>query len=321
MKTWIVTHGDGDGVTSGALALAVYKDAEVFFSHPAGLYEDLLEITKKNSIGRVVICDIALCEKRLQDLIRLFEKLGKNIEIIYIDHHPEPLQIPLKELPITVFHSENACAAELTYKFFEDRLPWDLTRVALYGAICDYITDTEFFKNTLKEWDQRMIFFEAGVLAQGLEGSRGQYDFKRHIVKHLSDNGLPSSLSELLIKALIETMNEEEMRRELYNQIVCMNNIAYVINPRGSVARAANYVRVISKKIVGIAMEEKKGFMVMSLRTAHEKIDLNSLLRKLAVKYNGTGGGHKKAAGARIPKEFLNDFLNELDKEINFILG
>ncbi len=321
MVSWIVTHGDGDGVTSGAIALAALKEAEIYFSHPAGLYEDLKEITKKSdNIEKIVICDIALCEKEIYNLLKLFEELSKNTEIIYIDHHPEPLTIPLKELPIIVVHEENVCAAELTFKYFEEKVPWDLSRVALYGAICDYLTDTEFFRKTLNDWDQRMIFFEAGVLAQGLEGSRGQYDFKRHIVRHLSENRLPSSLSELLIKALIETLNEEEMRRELPKQIVTLNNIAYVVNPKGSVARAANYVRVISKKIVGIAAEEKKNYMVMSLRTAHPKIDLNSLLRKISVKYNGTGGGHRKAAGARVPKKVFEEFLKELDKEIEIIL-
>ena len=31
----------------------------------------------------------------------------------------------------------------------------------------------------------------------------------------------------------------------------------------------------------------------------------------------GVGGGHKKASGARIPKKFLNDFLDMIELQID----
>ena len=322
MENFVIAHGDGDGVTSAALALAALGEATVYFSHPAGLYGDLKDVLEmsKGKLRRLVICDIAICERALPDLFELLSELSKSCEIVYIDHHPPPLRAGLKEVPIEIVLGSEECTAELTFKYFEDRLDWDMSRVALYGAICDYATTTDFFREALKYWDQRTIFFESGVLAQGLEGSRGQYDFKRHVVKHLSENRLPSSLSELLVKALIHTVSEEEMRRQLPELVRVVGSVAYVVNPPGSVARAANYARAIARKPVGVAAEEKGDVMVVSVRTSEEAIDLNSILRRICVRLGGTGGGHRSAAGARVPRDKFQEFLVELDKEINLLL-
>ena len=43
LGSWIFTHGDVDGLCAGAIALAAYPDANVFFTHPYGLEGDLCE--------------------------------------------------------------------------------------------------------------------------------------------------------------------------------------------------------------------------------------------------------------------------------------
>ncbi len=53
----------------------------------------------------------------------------------------------------------------------------------------------------------------------------------------------------------------------------------------------------------------------MSLRS-RDTVDLNRLLRRVAPKFGGSGGGHAAAAGTRIPKESFEAFLHELDKVI-----
>jgi RecJ-like exonuclease len=69
---------------------------------------------------------------------------------------------------------------------------------------------------------------------------------------------------------------------------------------------------------VGISAEyrPKKHVYDMSLRS-RDTVDLNMVLRKVAPKFGGTGGGHASAAGARIPRESFEDFLYELDKTIS----
>ncbi len=317
----IFTHGDSDGVSAAAITIAAlksnYDEIRVYFSHPAGLYGDLKEFYVNNS--DTVILDIALSELHLNELLETFRSIAKKNNLVYIDHHPEPLSIRVKDLPGQVFHRLDASTSELTYRFFEEYLDPDMTRVALYGAISDYLDETPWVKEMLEYWDKRDIYYEAGVLSQGLEGSRRLHDFKRHIVKHLSENRLPSSLSELLVRALIESVNNEELRKWVKKNTVKKNNIAYVIDPPGSLGRAATYSRAITGTLVGVAISRRKGFAEMSLRARKSIVDLNSILRKIAPKFHGSGGGHSFAAGARIPLENLNDFLRELELELEYI--
>jgi RecJ-like exonuclease len=66
---------------------------------------------------------------------------------------------------------------------------------------------------------------------------------------------------------------------------------------------------------VGVAVEKRKDLCVMSLRSTSQ-VDLNTLLRKIAVELGGHGGGHRQAAGARIPCSNLGSFLEELAKHV-----
>ena len=316
----IFAHGDADGIVSAALTLATLKsNGKVFFTHPVGLYEDLLHNVK--SENRIYILDIALSEKHLEDLLKLMKYLSrKGVEITYIDHHPEPLSIRLKEFPMNIVHDEKVSTSELTFKFFENLLDEDMSRVAIYGAISDYLDETPWVKMTLKNWDKRTIYFEAGVLSQGLEGARKLYEFKRRVVKHLSENRLPSEMSELIVRALMESVIEEEMRLEIRKQAKALKNIAYVINPKGSLTRAATYVRTYLRKPLGIAIEVRRNTAILSVRCSSSKINLNTLLRKVALEFDGSGGGHPLAAGARVPFERLYQFLERLDYEVTTLL-
>mgnify|MGYP000533551439 CR=1 FL=1 len=112
MFDWIFTHGDCDGICSGALALSVSPNAKVFFTHPYGLVEDLQLV---NSDERVLICDIALSETNLDRTLRRFEEISRKGSIVYIDHHPLPEGIRPADIPGVVVHREDHSASELTY--------------------------------------------------------------------------------------------------------------------------------------------------------------------------------------------------------------
>jgi len=315
LRVVLFVHGDSDGVCSGALAYRYFVskgyDVEVVFTHPAGLTEDLELFASPGDI--VFIADIALSETHLEQIYRLFKVFSREGRLIYIDHHPEPINLHPRELHGEIIHDVECSASELVYKYFERELGFEYSRVGLYGAIGDYLDETQWVKNMLREWDKRSIYFEAGILSQGLEASRKMYDFKRHVVKHLAENKLPSSLSELVVRALIEANNEEELRIWVKQHVKKTRHIGYVVNPPGSLGRAANYAKIYSNKLIGIAAAKHRNYMVMSLRASSENIDLNRILRKIAPKYGGTGGGHPHAAGARIPVDKFSDFINELD--------
>jgi RecJ-like exonuclease len=62
-----------------------------------------------------------------------------------------------------------------------------------------------------------------------------------------------------------------------------------------------------------VAGERRRGIIDMSLRTCDVNIDLNKILRHIAPKLGGSGGGHPSAAGARVPEEKFDEFIRELN--------
>jgi single-stranded-DNA-specific exonuclease len=313
MPTWILVHGDSDGICSGALALAANPGARVFFTSPVKLAKDLKMIDAGSS---AVICDIALNGDTLPQVLDGMRVLSSRNTLLYIDHHPLPPGVDLTGFPAKVIHELGPCASELTYKSLRDKLPKMTSRIAIYGAIGDYADDTPFIRELLKDWDKRTLYFEAGVLVQGLEGSRNDMGFKREIVSLLSENRLPSSSGDLLGRALTQTHEEEHALARIERTVRRIGEVAYVLDVGASVSKAATYARVVAGASVGIAGEIINDTVDMSLRTERDDVDLNAILRNIAQRFGGSGGGHPKASGARIPNASFQKFVEALSASI-----
>ena len=313
MATWILTHGDADGVCSGAIALAANPEAHVYFTHPSGLLEDLDVVELGDE---VIICDIALPDD-VDGLLKRLTALAKEGHVTYIDHHPLPPSLDPSKIPGEFVHNVEVCASELTYVHFRESIPRDMERVAIYGAIGDYADDTPYIQRLLQDWDRRVLYFETGILLQALDAIGRNYERKRGIVWLLSENAPPSSDEELVKLALKQSRRDEELRLRVRREVKVMGDVAYVLDLGGSAGKAAVYARASAGTLVGLAGEtrEEKGVIDMSLR-ALEGVDLNIILRELAPKFGGSGGGHPVAAGARIPREKFMDFLRALSEAI-----
>jgi single-stranded-DNA-specific exonuclease len=125
--------------------------------------------------GGVYIVDVAIAE----EVRRAFRSYGR---VVYIDHHMLSVDLPGME----VVHVVGSSASELTYRHLGGRLPRLYSRVAPYGAIGDYLDHTEWVEEALETWDRRLVYFEAGVLMQGLERARKDHEFKRAVGDHLA---------------------------------------------------------------------------------------------------------------------------------------
>jgi RecJ-like exonuclease len=310
MATRIFTHGDGDGLCAGALALAANPGAEVFFTHPFGLLGDLGNAEEGDF---VVICDISLPEHELSAVLDRFSELAEGGRLVYIDHHPLPEGLSIGDIPGEAIHDTRSSASELAYGLFRDGLGGPLGRLAIYGAIADYLDGTPMMAKLLCDWDKRAIYFETGVLVQGIEGRKRDYDFKRSVVRHLAANDPPSAHPELLRSALENAAREEGAIRSIGKRVRVEGEVAYVIDFPFSLGKAAIYARASAGAAVGIAGERRKGSIDMSLRTCRGDIDLNRILRRIAPGLGGSGGGHPSAAGARIPEGRFREFIEGLN--------
>ena len=310
-ETIIFTHGDSDGICSGAIAKSAYPDSQVYFTSPVSLLRKL-EFGK--GYKRVIICDIAIDERTSTQLLQRLRELSRESELIYIDHHP----VPQKGWNETWLHNDPcACSSELTYKVFAHRLNRDVRRVAIYGAIGDYADDTDSVKEWSKEWDKRTLFFQAGALIQAVIYAGREFDFKRVLVENLSKDRLPSTIPDVLDFAKKCSDLEEQLRLRIKKQVKSLHNIAYVIDPKGYKSKSAIYAAAYGQRKIGMAAEyrQTKHSYDMSFRS-RSPVDLNHILREVAPRYGGTGGGLAEAAGARIPVADFKAFLNELDVRI-----
>lgn len=313
MGTWVFAHGDTDGICSGAIALAANPEAQIFFTNPYGLVEDLSAARDTDS---VIICDIALTGGNLDRLFQRFSAIAEKGNLTYIDHHPLPEAISINRLPGQVIHSLDSSTSELAYSLFQPRLDLLYARLAIFGAIGDHQDNTPLIQKLLKRWDDRTLYFESGILIQGIEGQKRNYDLKRTIISNLARNIPPSADDELVQLAVQQTRLEESAIRELITQVKVKGKIAYTVNFPFALGKTAIYAMGFTDALVGVACEEWKGVIDMSLRTSNPKVDLNTLLRRIVPKLNGSGGGHRAAAGARIPKNKIGRFLNELNKHL-----
>ena len=307
MKTIIFTHGDTDGLCCGALALAANGDSPLYFTNPVSV---LTDIDEAKGYDRVIIMDMAINLPKADALKQKIDALAKRSDVIYIDHHPLP---PGFQAP-WLTHDITACGAEITFRYFEEMLEPDMSRVAIYGAIGDYRDMTPLMQDLIMNWDKRSLYYQAGTLSQGIEVGRRDYDFKREIVKLLAKNILPSEIPSLAKNALIASKHEDEMRLRIQKDVKRLGNVAYVVNSNGCISKAAIYARVYGKVPVGISAEYRDHRDVYDFSArAVGNIDLNVIIGHTVAKYGGTGGGHPQASGGRVPAKSLYDFLSDVD--------
>jgi RecJ-like exonuclease len=318
MKTAIVVHGDTDGICSAAIAMNRYPGASVWFTHPVGLLEDLGRIKAE----RIIICDLAISEREKEELFEEFLKRSSSTDLVYIDHHPLPLNTIAGDIPAShVVRDITKSSSELTYSYFGQE---DMKRVALFGAISDYYTDTtDFVKRVLDVLDKRTIYLEAGLLSQalGIQGKR-DYDFKRKLVDALSKGVMPSSRPDIVRKAVAGTKREWETIEVVRNSVEIIDGIGIVRNvPRGfSPTKSAKLALGVTGLPLCISTRRKKRNIDFSARKLSTfSLDLNITFRTIAPRFGGSGGGHPTAAGARIPKKHFEEFLDALKREVEAI--
>jgi len=316
MSTWIFTHGDGDGVCAGALALAANPDANVFFTHPYGLLEDLQQAEEEDT---VIICDIALSQLHLKNIIERFSELEQKGSLYYFDHHPLPSGLRPRDLPGIIKHKIGSSASEIVYTFFKDKIGVLQSRVAIYGAISDYMDNTRTIQNLLEMWDKRAIYLDTGILVQSLPLIKREYDLKRSIVRELAVGKPPSLNSKLVDLAVEQSKREEEAIKEIKEKVKIEGEVAYVLDYPFPLGKTAIYARAIGGVHVGIAGETRKNVIDMSLRASGGVIDLNKVLREITPRLGGSGGGHPQAAGARVPKDKFHLLISELNKALRVL--
>ena len=322
MAVKILPHGDTDGICAAALLKACFPEADIWFSRAVTLLRDLQEKVEPGM--KIFILDVAINEAQKAQIFERMRELAGEGEVIYIDHHPLPPDTLKRDLPVTqLVHTIGASTSALTFKFLQAGLDPDLDRVALWGAIADYTEGAEIVREGLNKYDRRTIYMEAGLLSQALDEAAGDYHYKREVIKKLSQGMPPSEIPEMVDYAIKATKREWVMWRYVKEHVKREDNIAIVYDlPSGSLGKAALYALGVTGADVGICARQNESEVDMSLRRrVGSRIDLNTLLRRITARIGGSGGGHEAAAGATVPIELFNTFLDTFKREVSPVIS
>lgn len=310
-KSVVLSHGDLDGITAGAIALLQFPGSTFYFTKPSQIHQDLFRIAKDRP-DIVHVSDIAVNNRKFENILQALDYFPESTTIYWADHHPITSK-QKRELSSRVeFLNEiGPCAAELVYRRFESSLPEYALRLALYGAIGDYCDDTPFTKLHFDDIDKRTLYLEAGILVQALQ----EIDYRREskdLVYQLSLGVKPSSMNDIVDLALKATRIEHEVFRYIQHNAQHLGGIGYILDMpiHGYRGKSAKFSAYVTNSKIGISARSSQDEVDMSIRRRGTHVDLNKALNTILPHFGGSsGGGHPAAAGASLEKNDFQKFL------------
>jgi single-stranded-DNA-specific exonuclease len=319
MTTTVISHGDLDGITAGAIGLLALPGSFFYFSKPSNIAQDLFRAAKDHP-ETVIISDIALNTSRFNDIMKALSRFSPTSTIHWIDHHPMPMKHKKKlSQHVDLFHEVGPCGAELVYRKFKDILPEHAIRLALYGAIGDYCDKTEFALTHFEDYDKRTLYLEAGLLVQALQ----EIDYRkesRDLVRELTLGIEPSSMNNIVSLAIKATRIEHQVFRYVKGKARKLGSVGYVLDmPIGGYrGKSAKFAAYVTDSQIGISARSSDDDIDMSIRLRNSKVNLNKALEKILAEIpDAHGGGHPQAAGASMDRNDFPRFLQSLAEYVD----
>jgi single-stranded DNA-specific DHH superfamily exonuclease len=320
----VVSHRkDADGITSAALIHRL-KRAKVILTD----YGEMVETLEKVQGAReVFICDLGLNKSTFVGFLEQVKRIGSTSIVHYIDHHPiDPeFKKQLIDANVDLFHSTEECAAILVFQKFEQdlRLSPKMKVLACCGAITDYMDLQPYSKKLIASFDRQFLLYESTVLSFtiamiGREGDTGNRSLVQ-IVEELSEKDkLPHEIDNASYYSQEFASHSADLIERARRDGKKLNNFAYYKTRESSTGNVANFLIGAFDVPVGLAFrDDGPDHFEISLRsTMDSKYDLGKIAGKISIALDASGGGHSHAAGARIRKDQLEEFIQMINKEL-----
>ena len=307
-----------DGLASASLVKNA-TDAEIILVDYGDIIEKLSSIKKATE---VYICDIGLNKTLSESFLKEIKRITCFSVVHYIDHHPLDIDLKNKlcDLNVDLCHSVEESASVLTYLKLVDKLKSGANILATYGAVTDYMDDAPYAKKEISRFDRQFILLESTLLTYALLGCNDDYSFRNSIVIALSEMKFPHEIDGVLEYANKGLEQITRLMNYVSKNGVKRTWISVMESKEGSNGIIANLLIGAFDTPVGVSyrLVKDEDIYEISLRGAYtSKYDLGRIVTKVTAMIGGVGGGHKKASGARIPKKFLNDFLDMIELQID----
>ncbi|MCW1296407.1 MAG: DHHA1 domain-containing protein [Candidatus Parvarchaeota archaeon] len=313
----IIHHNDADGICSSALFISLLKK---FGNFPVSIFSpkyievdtEVMQQLKNEDYDLIVFLDLPNSE------LNKFER-----DYLVIDHHP-----PKTEHKQMIF-DENHCSSYLTFKFCSTYLNFSkYAWIACVGCLAD--KDLNGFeelkeiaiqrnKELTEEVLNTMVHFISSARILAEEGVR----YALNSLLEAAESGLPTTilgstpnsekLVELKRKSIIERnywlskLSEIAIEHDKFTFVRIRSNLPIQSYLAGTLANLNQ-----DKICIVINEEPTKDYAMVEGRTRIDNFDLGKIFREVCKELNSSGGGHKKAAGAKILKSEVENFIKKV---------
>ena len=318
LKAYCISHGkDVDGLGSGAMAVAATKGQIILTD-----YDDFLENLRRvpDDADRLIITDLGADSADYPLYLAEVRRIARHAEVTHIDHHhmSAKAKSEVRKAGVHLVHDLTDCASMLTYLTFKDSLPERARLIALCGAVTDYMDDSPRAKKLMEQGDRMFVLLEANLLAKALALKGSEDGFPEMVVGELSRMKHPHEIRGVPEAAIEQLKIEAKLGELVKARGKKMGHLAYMVTDQHSTGNVANLLIGAFEVPVGVAMKEKsKGWYEVSLRSTSEaRVHLGTTIGKISARLGGSGGGHRRAAGCRVPASRANDMLEALAKRV-----
>jgi oligoribonuclease NrnB/cAMP/cGMP phosphodiesterase (DHH superfamily) len=318
MKAYCLSHRkDVDGLGSGSLAVAA-TGGKIILSD----YDDFVDNLKRipDDADRVVISDLGADSADFDRYLEQMRRIAKHAEVTHIDHHymSEEAKRKARKAGVHLVHDTAECASILTYETFRDVLPERARLIALCGAVTDYMDDSPMAKKMMEQGDRQFVLLEASMLAYALGGMQAEDGFTEKVVEELSKMKHPHEIQGVPEAALAELDRVARLGEFVKTHGKKKGKLAYMVTTQYSTGNVAKLLIGAFEVPVGVAMKRKQeGWYEVSLRsTSESSLHLGTTIAKIAARLGGSGGGHRKAAGCRVPISKADEMIEALAKRV-----
>jgi len=309
VKVVSITHGeDPDGLSCAAMLMHLKKSKVILANYDN--FEDVLQSIKP-PLDELYITDLNIRSALVDDILRI-KSFSK---VLIIDHHPltDYVNSRLQHENIIIIHDLRECAGVLLYNHLKDQLPIKAAKLAAYAAISDMFEDGPLASKILAHMDRKLTQHEALMLTHAMQYD-GTYDFKFKILDRLSEFVQPHRIPGVKEAANHYLENAAKMMESLPGRTKVMGRFGVTeCSGEASTGAVANLIMDCMGVDVGVCYKYNQDSVNISLRGERYLMKhLGEISHKLAEGFGGFGGGHKRAAGAKIPRECLDEFFEAL---------
>ena len=282
------------------------------------------------NVDRVIVADINPVSNGNYDV---FREVFSDTPLLVLDHHH------VEEYSDALFVHSGAlhgvegsdyCTAKLAYDVTLPVLGTQFVWLAASGVLGD--KNEKYFPEIISlalsqegfDAEQDLYSSPIGAINEAIQCS--QAIDNAALQAYLNDLRLCSTLQEAAALG-----NPHPEVREAYEELVAAADeqassgscVVWVqlASPYGISGWVSNAVSDKHRDIVLVVFKDKGDAYTMSLRLQSRAFHLGELVGKVAQQVGGSGGGHRPAAGAKIPKKRFEEFQKLFEQEAKKLLS